>query len=203
MEDFLDSLWFKIVALILHIKDFLDVIFTPLNFLGPAIAVFTIAFFTIIITKFLTKKFKTKRYKELKKEFIYWYNIRQEAMKCEDREKARLLAKNIDQGKLNQVYYNFFLEGFLIGLMTRFLPIFSFLAYVNEAYKAENLLKLFGREYIFKFSNFRGEDILVGAAFWFVISILLSYLGWYIVGRIFSKHVADKKAEPDSENCSA
>jgi uncharacterized membrane protein (DUF106 family) len=197
MEDFLDNLWLKILVLIGYIKTFLDLAFGPLNSLGPAIAIFIIALVTVIITKILTKAFVTKRYKELKKNFEHWYNVRQEAVKCEDREKAKLLAKNIDQAKLNKAYYDYFFEGFLIRLMTRLLPIFIFLAYVNEAYKASNLLKLFGREYVFKFGSYNGEDIIVGAVFWFVVSLFLVYLGWFIVRRIFRTYVADKKQGPD------
>ena len=198
MEDFLDSLWFKILVLVGHIKTFLDFIFAPLNSLGPTFAIFAIAFVTVIITKILTKTFITKRYKELKKEFEYWYNMRQEALKCEDREKAKLLAKNIDQAKLNKAYYDYFLEGFLIRLITRLLPIFSFLAYVNEAYKASNLLKLFGRDYVFKFVSYNGEEIVVGAVFWFIVSIFLVYLGWFIGRRIWARYFTEKKVEPDA-----
>ena len=186
MEDALDTLWFKIVSLVHYIKTFLDVIFAPLNSLGPAFAIFIIALITVLIAKFLTKHFKTKRYKQLQKEFVYYYNLRQEALKCEDREKGKLLAKNIDQAELNKVYYNYFLEGFLSGLLTKYLPIFSFLAYVNEAYKASNLLKLFEREYMFKFRSYNGEYVIVGGVFWFVVSIVIIYLAWFIIGKVYS-----------------
>ncbi len=199
MEDFLDSLWLNILVVVDYLKTFLDLIFAPLNSLGPAFVIFTIAFITVIITKILTKAFITKRYKELKKNFEYWYNIRQEAMKCEDHEKAKLLAKNIDQAELNKAYYDYFFEGFLIRLMTRLLPILSFLAYVNEAYKASNLLKLFGREYVFKFKSYNGEEVVIGAVFWFVISIFLVFLGWFIVAKIWRKYFTEKKPEPDGE----
>ena len=195
----LDSLWFNILLLVGHIKTFLDFIFAPLNSIGPTFAIFAIAFITVMITKILTKTFKTKRYKELQKEFKYWYNVRQEATKCEDREKAKLLAKNIDQAKLNKAYYDYFLEGFLIRLMTRLLPIFSILAYVNEAYKASNLLKLFGQDYVFKFVSYNGEEIVVGAVFWFIVSIFLVYLGWFIIRKIWSRHFSEKKGEPGGE----
>ena len=191
MEDFLDSLWLKILVLVHYLKTFLDLIFAPLNCLGPAFAISTIAFITVILTKYLTKTFKTKRYKELEKEFQHWYNVRQEAMKCEDREKAKLLAKIIDQAELNKAYYDYFLEGFLIGLMTRILPIFCFLAYVNEAYKASNLLKLFGREYVFKFRSYNGEYVIVGSVFWFVVSIVIIYLAWFIIGKVYSNRKDD------------
>ena len=125
--------------------------------------------------------------------------MRQEVMKCEDHEKSKLLAKNIDQAELNKAYYDYFFEGFLIRLMTRLLPILSFLAYVNEAYKTSNLLKLFGREYVFKFKSYNGEEVVIGAVFWFIISIFLVYLGWFIVRKIWLKYFTDEKPEPDGE----
>ncbi len=192
MEELLDSLWFKILDLIHYFFCFLDYIFAPLNFLGPAFAILTIAFTTVLITKILTKVFKTKRYEALTKDFKYWYNIRQEAMKCEDHEKAKLLAKNIDQAKLNKVYYDFFFEGFMLGLATKYLPILIFVAYVNEAYRTENLIKVFGREYIFKFAGSGPKPVLVGGVFWFVVSILLIYLCWFLIKRTYKKVMAKR-----------
>ena len=72
MEDFLDGLWLKILVFVYYIKTLLDLIFAPLNSLGPAIAIFTIALVTVIITKILAKAFITKRYKQLKKNFDYF-----------------------------------------------------------------------------------------------------------------------------------
>ncbi|MEJ2430573.1 MAG: hypothetical protein P8075_16895 [Deltaproteobacteria bacterium] len=192
MEEFLDTLWFKIEVSIHYLRGFLDVLFTPLNSLGPAVAIATIALITVIITKYFTKKFKTKRYRELREKFVHWYNVRQEAIKCEDYEKGKLLAKHIDEAKLNRVYYDYFLEGLLNNILTMYLPILLLLAYVNEAYSTSNLLKLFGRDYIFKLQNFGGEQFAVGAAFWFVLSILLVHLGWFIVKRMHSTITARK-----------
>jgi len=203
MGDFLDILWFKIIDVVHCIQNLLDVIFAPLNFFGPAVAILTISFLTVIITKILTNTFKTKRYQELENEFKYWFNLRQEALKCEDPEKAKLLAKNIDEAKLNTVYWNYFVEGFLHSIATKYLPVLIFLAYVNEAYQPSRLLKLFGREYVFKFGNFNNEEVLVGSVLWYIISILLSYLAWYVVGKIYSKHFAEKKTELSGERCSA
>jgi len=87
-------------------------------------------------------------HKKLQKEFHHWYKMRQEALKCEDPAKAKLLAKNIDQAKLNKLYYDYFFEGLMNNLATLYLPIFILLAYVNEAYRSSNLSKLFGRDYI-------------------------------------------------------
>jgi len=192
MEDALDTLWFKIVAAIQYLKAFLDVIFAPLNALGPAFAIFIIALITVLIAKLLTKYFKTKRYKQLQKEFVYYYNLRQEALKCEDREKGKLLAKNIDQAELNKVYYNYFFEAFLNGLLTKYLPIFSFLAYVNEAYSPKNLLKLFGREYVLNLSLFGREDVYLGGIFCFILSIVIIYLGWFLIRRLLIKGRSSK-----------
>jgi len=197
MEDLFDSLWFKTAVLGHHIKDSLDAIFAPLNYLGPAFAILTIAFITVVISKLLTKIIKTKRYKELQKGFFYWFNLRQEALRCEDRDKARMLARNIDQAKLNKAYYDYFLEGFLLSLVTKYLPILFSLAYVNEAYKPDNLVNLFGRDYLFKFGNLNGEPILVGSILCSVISILLIYLAWSVIGRFYKRYTDRRKAELD------
>jgi len=193
MDDFFDTLWFKIEALIHYGRSLLDFLFAPLNHLGPAIAISAIAFLTVAITKFLTRKFKTKRYKELKKEFFHWFELRKEAQKCEDPEKARLLTKNIDQARLNKAYYDYFFEGLLNNIATQYLPILLLLAYVNEAYRPGNLLKFFGRDYVFKFGIFDGEPLVIGAVFWFVISIFLSYVGWSLIGKMYSRYLVENK----------
>ena len=165
MEEFLDILWLKIVVGVQFAKHILDVIFGPLNALGPAFAIAIIALITVVITKFLSKRFKTRRYKELRKQFEYWYGVRQEAQKCADPDKAKLLAKNIDQAKLNKLYYDYFFEGLLNNLATLYLPIFILLAYTNEAYRSSNLAKLFGRDYIFKFGGDPGQEAEDGTGF--------------------------------------
>lgn len=176
MDEFLDVIWFKIVAGIHHLKDLLDFLFGPLNALGPAVAILLIALVTVVITKSLSKVYKTRRYRELQQEFRHWFNIRQEAMKCDDPEKSRLMAKNIDQAKLNKVYYDYFFEGLLNNIVTKYLPILLLLAYVNETYQPANLLKLFGREYVFKLGRFGEQTLFMGSIFWFLISIVLIYL---------------------------
>jgi len=187
MDNLMDLIWFKIVAGVQYIKEFVDILVGPLNQLGPVTAILILALLTVVITKSLTRIFKTKRYRQLKKEFQHWYNIRQEALKCQDPDKAKLLAKNIDQAKLNKVYYDYFFEGFLNSLATKFLPILVVLAYVNQAYHPVNLLKLFGREYIFKFAGSGSDPILVGSVFWFILSILLVHLAWYLIKIIYRR----------------
>lgn len=193
MEEFLDTLWFRIEVLIHYLRSFLDFLFGPLNSLGPAVAIATMALITVAVTKYFTKKFKTKRYRKLKKEFVHWYNVRQEATRCEDYEKGKFLAKNIDSAKLNKVYYDLFLEGLLNNILTMYLPILLVLAYVNETYNSAHLLKLFGRDYICRLWSFNGDTLAVGAAFWFVLSLLLIYLCWFVVEKIYGKFVVGKR----------
>ena len=187
IDKFMDVIWFKILVVIQYLKELLDVVFGPLNVLGPVVAITAIALFAVMIAKVLTKLFKTRRYVELQKEFTHWFNIRQEAVKCDDPQKAKLLAKNIDQAKLNRVYYDYFFEGLLNSIATKYLPILIFLAYVNEAYQPGNLLKLFGREYIFQIGSTGDNPIFVGSIFWFVISILALYLLTFAAKKIFHK----------------
>lgn len=193
MDEFFDTLWLKIEALLHYGRSLLDFLFAPLNHLGPAIAISAIALLTVAMTKYLTKRFRTKRYGELKREFLHWFDLRREAQKCEEPEKARLLAKNIDQAQLNKAYYDYFFEGLLNNIATKYLPFLLLLAYVNEAYRASNLLKLFGRDYIFRFGYFDGEPLVIGAVFWFVISIFLSYVGWSLIGKVHSKYLLEKR----------
>lgn len=179
MEAFMDDIWMRIVDAILYLKDLLDVVFGPLNDLGPAVAVSTVALITVLLTKFLSRVYRTKRHRVLKEEFQHWYNMRQEALKCEDKERARLLAKNIDQAKLNRVYYDYFFESLLTNILTKYLPILIFAAYINESYNPQKLMTLFGRDFVFRFTFFGWEPIHVGGIFWYVLSLVGIYLLWY------------------------
>ena len=193
MEEFLDIIWLKVLLVIQYVVKCLDYILAPLNPFGPAVIILVLVFVTVAATKYFSKIYKTKRYVELEKEFKYWFNLRKEASTCEDPEKGKKLAKNIDQAKLNRVYYDYFFEGLLSSLLTQYIPIFIMLAYVNEAYKPDKLMKNFGREYIFKFVNYDGEAILVGGVFWFVLSMLLVYIAWFIAEKIYFKHMKTKE----------
>ena len=187
MEDVFDIVWLKILVLIHTFVKGLDFIFAPLNPLGPAVVILVIVLLTIASTKFLSKIYKTKRYLKLQKEFQYWYNLRNEALTCKDPDKGKALAKNIDQAQLNKVYYDYFFEGLLNSIPTKYLPVLIMLAYVNEAFKSEKLLKIFGKEYIFKFVNIDGNVIKIGAVFWFVLSMLLVYLVWFVFEKLYFK----------------
>jgi len=189
MEEFLDIVWLKILILVQYFARALDFIFAPLNPFGPAVKILFVVFITVAATKFLSKIYKTKRYIELQKEFQHWYNLRKEALTCKDSDQGKALAKNIDQAKLNRVYYDYFFEGLLSSMLTKYLPILMMAAYVNEAFKPENLLKDFGKAYIFKFINYDGKVIHVGAVFWFVLSLLIVYLVWFIIEKLYRNHI--------------
>ncbi|MCJ7541150.1 MAG: hypothetical protein MUO88_15980 [Desulfobacterales bacterium] len=192
MEDVFDIIWLKILVLIHFFVKGLDFIFTPLNPLGPAVVILVIVLLTVASTKFLSKIYKTKRYLKLQKEFQYWYNLRNEALTIKDPEKGKALAKNIDQAKLNKVYYDYFFEGLLNSIPTKHLPILIMLAYVNEAFNPDKLLEYFGRDYILKFANFNGNVIKISAVLWFVLSMILVYLAWFVCEKLYFKY---KKTE--------
>ncbi|OQY03376.1 MAG: hypothetical protein B6I22_11715 [Desulfobacteraceae bacterium 4572_123] len=196
MDDILDILWFKVVAVVQYLSDFMDYILTPLTPLGPALIILILVTFTIVFTKKFSSMYTTKRYRELKKDFTHWQKLREEAMAVEDYKKGKAMAKNIDSAHLNKAYYDYFFEGFLNNILTNYLPVLIMAAYVNEAFKSARLMKNYGREYIFKFNTPGGETILVGALLWFVLSFLLVHLVWIIVRSQFKKFI--KKKNPES-----
>ena len=198
MEEFMDTLWNYIMAMIQYGASLFDQLLTPLHVFGPIFILTLLALITVLITKMLNRVIITKRYVELEKEFKHWYDIRQEAMKCEDPEKAKLLAKNIDQAKLNKVYYDFFFEGFMLGLVRNVLPIFVMVAYINEYYRAEELSRIFGKGYLFSVPSFGGEPVMVGAVFYYIITLLLTYLVWAVSKKLISqkKSVCNQPVEP-------
>ena len=87
----------------------------------------------------------------------------------------------------------------MLSLATRYLPIFSLMAYVNEAYKAENLVKRFGRSYVFKLTGFSENPIPISAAFWFLVSIFLCYVAWFFIKRLYVKKFSPQEDQPGGE----
>jgi len=198
MDAFMDSLWDNIMAMILHAAASLDWLLSPFHMLGPIFILTLLAFVTVLVTKTLNRFIITKRYIELEKEFQHWYKIREEAMKSPDYDKAKGLAKNIDQAKLNRVYYDYFLEGFLLGLARNVLPIFIMVTYVNESFKAENLTRLFGRSYVLALPTTSGKQLFIGSVFYYILSLLLLYLVWAVIKRLVVKKVSVPKQQMDS-----
>lgn len=185
----MDTLWLIVLTGIKHIQAGLNLVFSQLHIFGPMVTISCIAVISVIFSKFLTKKFKTKRYKELEKDFYYWYNIKQEVLKLKatDPDKAKQLGRNIDTGKLNKAYYDYFFEGLLNNLLTMYIPLFSMMGYVNYTYSPESLKSLFGQNYLFSLTWFNGQSYQIGAAFWFAICVMFTYLGWLAISKVYHK----------------
>lgn len=188
MERFLDIIWEYIYAAILSFTGMADNLLSPIhNLTGPAFVIILLALITVLFTKFLGKKCRTKRHIKLEEEFNHWLGVREEAMRCEDREIGSRLARNIDQAKLNRCYYDYFLEGLLLGLATMYLPILMVMSYVNTFYRPERLMELTGKEYIFQFGSSGSEPQLIGSIFFYFITLLSFYLGWSTLKKVIER----------------
>ena len=187
MDEFLDIVWLKIVAVSQAVVNVMDVIVSPLHVLGPGVVIFMLVLITVVFTKFFKRYYTTKRYEALKKEFNHWAEIRKQAIEIENREKGKRLAKNIDQAKLNKVYYDYFFEGLLKNILTTILPVLLMAAYINEAYNPGRLSGLFGRSYVFKIPGFGGQATPVGALVWFVLSLILVHTLWAVIIKMLKK----------------
>lgn len=194
MDDFLDMVWDRIVDWIGQIAAMIDFILAPLNHrLGPAMVILILVVALVAFSKLFARIYNTRRYDELKENYEHWFELRKAAMACEDREKGKALARNIDQARLNKAYYDFFFEGFLKSIITSILPILLAAAYVNRAYSPENLMQQLGREYIFKFSRSGSDPVIISSFFWFVICLFMVYLAWFAAGLIIRRRVGAKK----------
>ena len=185
MDEFLDIVWLKIVAVTQAVVNGMDTMVSPLNGLGPGAVIFILVLVTVAFTKLFKRFYTTKRYEALKKEFNHWSEIRKQAMEIENHEKGKRLAKNIDQAKLNKVYYDYFFEGLLKNVLTTILPVLLMAAYINEAYNPDRLSGLFGRPYVFKLPGFGGEPTPAGALVWFVLSLILVHSLWAVIKKMF------------------
>lgn len=183
MEAFLDIIWSKIVVGVGHVYSFANMILSPLEIYGPLPVIAVLVLLTVLATKLFNRIYTTQRYEALKEEFTHYYKLRQEALACRDREKGKLLAKNIDQAKLNKVYYDFFFEGMLKNVLTIYLPCLIVAAYVNEAYKPDNLMSKFGQRYLFKFGAADNDPTVIGALFCYVALLLATYLTWFVITK--------------------
>ncbi|MCF8107142.1 MAG: hypothetical protein K9K64_16825 [Desulfohalobiaceae bacterium] len=183
----MDTLWLRIVALVESVAGLLDRAIDPLHVLGPGPVIFLLVLVTVGFTKFFSRVYGTKRHQELKKEFQHWHGLRQEALKAGDREKGGRLARNIDQARLNKIYYDYFFEGLLKNILTIYLPILLMAGYVDSRYRPRRLLEDFGREYVFRIPTGNGEPVGIGALFWFVVCLILVYSGWSIAAGQYRK----------------
>ncbi len=183
MDAVLDTLWEILAAGFNTLGDTLFSILQNLHFLGPIFLISLLALCTVLVTKLLNRLIITKRYIELEKIYQKWFQLRQEAMNCEDKGKGKRMARNIDKAELNKAYYDYFFEGLLLGIARKIIPIFFVFAFINEYYRTENLLTIFGREYVLQMPSGSGESILIGGIFWYFLSLLTGYLLWFVVSR--------------------
>ncbi len=194
MDDFMDRVWEVIEAFLHNTVVFFDALFSPLEILGPGFVIFVLAFIVIIITRIIARFYVTKRYVHLGKEFQHWQDVRKEAMKHPDREKGKTLAKNIDQAQLNRAYYDYFFEGLLKHFIGNVLPILLMASYVTNVYSPANLLKRFGKEWVFSFSYGSSSQVNVSSLLWFVICILLSFILFALLKQVFKNRYATKNS---------
>lgn len=179
----MDSLWMHIVHTIAALTAGLDYLVQPINAVHPALTIAILAGATIGLTTGLKKRFKTKRYQHLEKEFNYWFAVRQQALESSnDPVKAKLMAKNIDQSTLNKVYYDYFFEGLLNNLVTTYLPILCVAAYINEAFRPENLDQMINQSSLFIISSQNGTAVSPLA--WFVLCLLGLWIGKILLQKI-------------------
>ncbi len=194
MDAVLDTIWVNLAAGFNTLGETLFSILQNLHFLGPIILISLLALSTVLVTKLLNRLIITKRYIELEKIYQKWFQLRQEAMNCGDREKGKRMARNIDKAELNKAYYDYFFEGLLLGIARKVIPIFFIFAFINEFYRPENMLVIFGREYVVKMVSSSGEPVLIGAVFWYFLSLLTGYLLWFLI----SKFLRNSKTETNN-----
>lgn len=191
MDAVLDTLWEYLAAGFQFLGDALFSLLQHIHFLGPLGLIIFLALSTVALTKYLNSVIVTKRYLMLEETFNYWVNVRDEATKCDDREKGKRMARNIDQAELNRAYYDYFFEGLLLGLARKIIPIFFIFAFINEYYRPESMLEIFGRQFVLQIPTNSGEPILVGTVFCYFFSLLTSYLLWPVIGKFFRRHRAE------------
>lgn len=192
MDALLDTIWEYLVTGFNLLGDTLFSTLQHLHFLGPIFIISLLGICTVGLTKLLNRIIITKRYIELEKTYNHWMELRQEAMRCEDTVKGSRMARNIDKAELNKAYYDYFFEGLLLGIARKILPIFFVFAFINEYYRPVKMLNLFGREYVAEMSSTSGEPVLIGAVFWYFISLLTGYILWSVTAVLLKKMKTEK-----------
>ncbi len=192
MDSFLDRIWEIVLFFLNKCVIIMDTVFSPLEFLGPGFVIFLLAFLIVCLTRVISRFYVTKRYIRLKKEFEHWQEVREEAMKQPDREKGKRMARNIDKAELNKVYYDYFFEGLLKNFITNVIPILFMVTYVTTVYTPQTLQDRFGDKWVFSFSIGSSFQMNVSSFFWFVISIILSFIVYALLKMVVKKRYAGK-----------
>lgn len=185
MDAFLDYIWFYIEGGLIGLATVMDRIVFPLESLGPAWVILILALLTVALTRILAWVYRTRRHDTLKKEFLHWQFVRDEAVKNQDREKGKAMAKNIDQAKLNKVYYDYFFEGLMKNLITTVLPVLLAIAYLSRTYTKQTLAAKFGDPWIFTIGS--ESPIYIGTLFWYIICLIVCFTLFGLAGLFLKK----------------
>ena len=185
MDDILDKLWVTIESGLETAASGMDVLISPLEALGPAWVILIMAFATVGLTRVLVRVYRTRRHEALEKEFNHWKSVREEAMKAEDKEKGKAMAKNIDQARLNKVYYDYFFEGFMKNLVTTVLPVLITIAYLSRTYTKATLLERFGSPWVFSMGT--ENPFNMGTLFWYIICLITGFVLFGLAGSYVRK----------------
>lgn len=188
----MDQVWERIHFFLNKVAMLLDTALSPLEILGPGFIIFFLAFSIVMVTRIIAKFYVTKRYITLKEEFEHWQSIREEAMKQPDKEKGKRMARNIDKAELNKVYYDYFFEGLMKNFITNVIPILFMASYVTTIYTPETLMERFGKKWVFSVS-FGSSPVHFSSFFWFVVSVILSFLLFFFVKKMIKKRNAHEK----------
>lgn len=189
MDEFLDRIWMYIEGGLEGLASVADLVVSPLEALGPAWVILILAFATVGLTRILVRVYRTRRHDALKKEFLHWQSVREEAMKQEDREKGKAMARNIDQAKLNKVYYDYFFEGLMKNLVTTVLPVLTTIAYLSRTYTKEQLSEKFGAPWVFSIGT--DSPIVIGTLFWYIICLVAGFILFGVAGAYLKKGKSD------------
>ena len=187
MNNFLDTVWEQIDIMLNTVVFFMDSMVSFIEFLGPDKVIFLLAFSAVAVTRILNKFYVTKRYEMLRQEFEHWKGVRELAISLnqDNREKGKSLAKNIDQAKLNQTYYDYFFEGLLKNLVTNVLPVLLMVSYVTKTYTPDTLMQRFGSKWVFSLFNGSAFEVHISSFLWFVVCLILSYILYMVINKTF------------------
>ena len=186
MDNVMDRLWEFIEIFLNTLVLMVDRAISPLEILGPAWVIFFLTICVVGFTRIMARFYSTKRYADLEKEFHHWHGVREKASSYHDREKGKALAKNIDQAKLNKVYYDYFFEGLLKNLITNVLPIALMMAYLSISYTQGKLLEKFGEKWIFIVDFGSDSPLYVGTLFWYIICLVGCFI-LFVAGKTLYK----------------
>lgn len=196
MNNFLDTVWEQIETMLSTVVSFMDSMISFIEFLGPGKVIFLLAFSAVAVTRILNKLYVTKRYAMLKQEFEHWKGVRELALSLnqDNREKGKSLAKNIDQAKLNQTYYDYFFEGLLKNLVTTVLPVLLMVSYVTKTYTPDTLMQRFGSKWVFSLFNGSAFELNISSFLWFVVCLILSYILYMVIKKTFQHRYEARNA---------